>query len=144
MTKSAERYVAFTFGVVFVIVLLLLAIKYPLPTPFQYNVFRIVLALAAGGVAGMIPGFLTVTVSTWLRAGGALAVFVVVYFYSPAKLTGVKVTTEQELEMEKPLVQASSEGLPSLIVRKSDELLDPRVLTRRYQNLKIDGTKAKI
>ena len=34
----------------------------------------------------MIPGFITVSVSTWLRAGGALAVFAVVYFYNPAAL----------------------------------------------------------
>jgi hypothetical protein len=75
--KSVERYFAFGFGIVFVVVLMVLAIYFPNPTPFQYTVFRIVLALASGGVAAMIPGFLTVQVSTWLRAGGTLAVFVI-------------------------------------------------------------------
>jgi hypothetical protein len=75
---------AFSFGVVFVLTILTLSLKFPNPTPFQFNTFRTVLALAAGGVAAMIPGFLTVTVKNWVRAGGALAVFVLVYFYSPA------------------------------------------------------------
>jgi hypothetical protein len=71
-----------------VAVLIVVAIAVPNPTGFQYTVFRIVLALAAGGVAAMIPGFLQVKVSTFIRAGGALAVFVIVYFYSPAALVG--------------------------------------------------------
>ena len=146
MAKVSERYIAFVFGVVFVIVLLLLAIKFPNPTPFQYTVFRIVLALAAGGVAAMIPGFLTITVSKWLRAGGALAVFAVVYFYSPAGLTGVTVKTEQDVEIEKPVVQGAkaASNLPSLIVTKPDELSDAQALAQRYQSLKVDGVRATV
>lgn len=90
MLASAERLgprlAVFVFGVVFVITLLVLAIRFPHPTPFQYTVFRIVLALAAAGVAAFIPGFLDVRVSTFLTASGAFAVFAVVYFFSPAKL----------------------------------------------------------
>lgn len=86
MKKSDEKKLAYVFGVVFVVVLLVLALAVPNPTEFQYTVFRIVLALAAAGVAAMVPGFLEVTVSTWIRAGGALAIFVIVYFYSPAAL----------------------------------------------------------
>lgn len=59
---------------------------FPNPTAFQYTIFRSVLSLAAAGVAAMIPGFITISVSTWLRAGGALAVFAVVYFYNPAAM----------------------------------------------------------
>ena len=81
-----ERIVAVVFGVMFVTTMLVIAIKFPNPTPFQYTTFRIVLALACAGVASVIPGVLNVSVGTWIRAGGALAVFVVVYFYSPASL----------------------------------------------------------
>jgi hypothetical protein len=165
MSKSVERYLAFGFGVVFVVVLLVLATRYPNPTPFQYTVFRIVLALASGGVAAMIPGFLSVQVSTWLRAGGALAVFVIVYFYSPAGLTGVKVKTEQELEIEKPIVHvdggqqkqrvgvraffvetvyAQSSPLPNLTITRADQLLLPEVWGKRYQSLTIDGVRAEV
>jgi hypothetical protein len=86
MTKGAQRIAAFGFGVTFVSVLLVLALFVPNPTPFQYTVFRIVLALAAGGVAAMIPGFIQLTISSWVQAGGALAVFLIVFFYSPAAL----------------------------------------------------------
>jgi len=49
---------------------------------------RTILALAGGGVAAVIPGSLEITVKLGtklaLRAGGALAVFVVLYFWLPA------------------------------------------------------------
>jgi len=84
--RLGPRIAVFTFGVAFVITLLVLAARFPHPTPFQYAVFKSVLALAAAGIAAFIPGFLDVKVSTFLAAGGAFAVFAVVYFFSPAKL----------------------------------------------------------
>jgi hypothetical protein len=86
MSKGIEKLLAFAFGVVFVSVLVALAVFIPRPTPYQYTVFRIVLALAAAGAAAVFPGFLTARVGTLVRAGGALAVFAVIYFYSPAAL----------------------------------------------------------
>lgn len=90
--------IAFTFGVLFVIVLLVLAIVFPKPTSFQYSVFRIVLSIAAAGVAAMIPGFINIelesTVGLIVRAGGALAVFVIVFFFNPARLAVHKETID--------------------------------------------------
>jgi hypothetical protein len=86
MTKKMERLAVFVFGVVFVVVMLVLAVAIPSPTATQYDTFKIVLALAAAGVAAFIPGFLDVTVPGWIRAGGALAVFVLVFTKSPANL----------------------------------------------------------
>jgi hypothetical protein len=90
LSKSAQQKAAFVFGIVFVGVLLGIAVLFPNPTPFQYTVFRIVLALASAGIAAMIPGFLHVEVGTAVRAGGAIAVFVVVYFFSPVALPAVE------------------------------------------------------
>ena len=90
MPKHVETILAFVFGVVFVSVLLGVAFLVPEPKPFQYTVFRIVLALAAAGVAAVIPGILMVNPWKWLRAGGAFAVFVIVYFYAPAALEAIK------------------------------------------------------
>src|SRR5262245_15907864 len=90
MTKKTQQRAAFGFGVVFIVATLALAIAFPNPTLFQFTVFRIVLALAAAGVAAMIPGFIELQVSEWIRAGGALAVFVLVYFYNPASLVAHK------------------------------------------------------
>lgn len=86
INKGSQQLIAFVFGVVFTSVLLILAIFFPNPTGFQFIVFRIVLALAAAGVAAMIPGILEVELSNWIKAGGALSVFIITYFYNPAQL----------------------------------------------------------
>ena len=75
MTKAQERIAVFIFGVVFVIALLILAVAVREPTPLQYQVFNVVLALAAAGVAAMLPGFIETNLPKWARAGGSLAVF---------------------------------------------------------------------
>jgi hypothetical protein len=86
MKKSTERLLALIFGISFITAILVLAVAFPSPSAFQYQVFRIVLALAAAGFVSMTPGFIEVTISKFLRAGGALAVFAIVYFYNPAAL----------------------------------------------------------
>lgn len=95
-TATAQLIVAFVFGLTFVIVLLILSTKFPLPTPFQYNVFRTVLSLAGAGVAAMIPGFINIelhsTVGLLIRAGGALAVFVIIFFFNPAQLALMQIS----------------------------------------------------
>jgi hypothetical protein len=86
-----ERTLIFVFGIGVVFLLLYLAVAYREPSAFQYAVFRTVLALAAAGVAALVPGVLHLELP-WagagfaLKAGGALAVFVIVYFFSPAAL----------------------------------------------------------
>ena len=80
---------AFFFGVVFVATLLAIAVIVRHPTPFLYTVSRIILALAAAGVAAVIPGLLNVTVSTILTASGALGVFAIVYFFAPAAMPDI-------------------------------------------------------
>lgn len=158
MNKKNERFLAFAFGVTFVVVLLALATLFPNPTPFQYTVFRIVLALAAAGVASMISGFLEVEIPTKLKAGGAFAVFVIVFFFSPAGLVGVTVETEQDKELKKPVVSldppsrssliskayAQSKPLPDLTVTKVDQLLRPEVWGAHYQSITIDGVHAQV
>jgi len=81
-----EIVTAFSFGVVFIVAIMTIAILRPNPTAFEYTVFRIVIALAAAGIGAILPGFLDVSFKKWLRAGGALAVFAVVYFFAPAAL----------------------------------------------------------
>lgn len=98
MNAKTEKQFAIIFGVVLIITLLILAVIFPRPTAFQYFVFRIVLALASACTAVMLPGVLSVKVKTWIRATGALAVFVVVYFWNPANLLVRQVEPKQALE----------------------------------------------
>lgn len=111
MKKSTQIICAFAFGVVFIIVMLCIAIKIPYPTDFQFLTFRVTLALAAGGIAAMLPGFIALEISRLIRAGGALAAFAAIYFVNPASLAvqghpaqaaGVFVT---ELPQDKNLVE---------------------------------------
>ncbi|WYD80496.1 MAG: DUF1566 domain-containing protein [Candidatus Electrothrix gigas] len=88
--KANTTLLAFIFGLCFVAALLVLAIWFPNPTAFQYTVFRITLALAAAGIAGVIPGMIRLKMQPgamlMIHAGGALAVFVIVYLLAPAAL----------------------------------------------------------
>jgi hypothetical protein len=108
--ETAQIIVAFIFGVTFIVTMLVLAIFFPRPEPFQYTVFRVTLALAAAGVAAMIPGFITLnfnpSAAVLIHAGGALAVFVIVYFLSPAGLVAESPRSQ--------VLAAGAEGLNSL------------------------------
>ena len=81
-------WLAFTFGCVFMAVIQALAFIGDRLDNQRFEILRIVLALAGGGIGGVIPGFLDLNMKAgqkWtLRAGGGLAVFIVLYFWSPA------------------------------------------------------------
>ncbi|QYM91004.1 hypothetical protein [Dickeya zeae] len=84
MTKNHEKIAAFIFGVIFIAVMLMVSICIPNPTHSQSITFRTILSIAASGVATFFPGFIEVEISKWLRAGGAIAIFAVVYNILPA------------------------------------------------------------
>lgn len=73
---------AFGFGVLFLTVMLIFAVAFPNPSTFAQWVF-IVLAVASAGVGAVIPGMLNVDLA-FAKAGGALALFVLVYATKPA------------------------------------------------------------
>jgi len=72
-------------GVVLLSSVLLVAVLVPHPTPFQYVAFRTTLSLAATCVAASIPWLMSASgdVQRAGSIGGALAVFVIVYFLDP-------------------------------------------------------------
>jgi hypothetical protein len=84
-----EKITATVGGAGFLIALLVIAVLIPEPTDFQIFVFRLILAVAAGAFGSVIPGFLAVDGEVKkfsIRAGGALALFVIVYFLNPPAL----------------------------------------------------------
>ena len=85
-TPTWERVAVFTIGVAFIAMLLAIALGVPEPSDFQIFIFRVVLALGAGALGALIPGFVEVTFRSWLRAGGAIALFVIVYTINPPAL----------------------------------------------------------
>src|SRR4051812_13585528 len=85
-----DKILAFSFGIIFIAILLIVAVLIPEPSATSYTVFRIVLALAAAGVGAVLPGFISINVGGWLRAGGAIALFVIVYFFAPAPVSPIE------------------------------------------------------
>jgi hypothetical protein len=97
-TRRLETGLALVLGCVFLGAVVWLAFREQALSEQQFEILRIVLALAGAGVAGVIPGFLDVGMKAGnmtLRAGGALAVLVILYFWSPAhwKLASPAATT---------------------------------------------------
>jgi hypothetical protein len=82
---TIDKIMAYLFGAVFCTVLLVVAVLIPDPTPTSMFIFRVVLSIAAGGIGAVIPGLLQVDIP-YVRAGGALALTVVVYFFNPPHL----------------------------------------------------------
>jgi hypothetical protein len=74
---------AFVFGIIFISVMLVFAVLFPNPSPSTQKTFSTVLALAAGGVGAMLPGELRLRSVPFLRAGGALGLFALVYLFQP-------------------------------------------------------------
>ena len=83
---QTTMFAIFGFGVLFVTVILVLALVFPNPTGLQYLVMRIILALATASVATLLTGFISVEIPKIVKAGGAFAVFIIVFFYNPASL----------------------------------------------------------
>jgi hypothetical protein len=83
-----------------------------------------VLALAAAGAGAMIPGFINLdlkpTEGLIVRAGGALAVFVIVFFFNPARLATMEATARSHAQR---LRQTQSGGNNSSNVQAGGDIM---------------------
>ena len=85
-SRSLERIAIFLFGAMFTIVCLILAIYFPNPSPFQYIVFQIGSGLVYGRRGHILTRVLVGQVHPGIRAGGAIAVFILIFLINPAAL----------------------------------------------------------
>lgn len=72
-------------GLGLLLLTVVLAVVLPQPTSFQMFVFRLVAALGAGGIGANIPGVFKLDLPA-VSAGGALALFGLVWLVNPPKL----------------------------------------------------------
>jgi len=96
-----EKIAGFVFGVIFVTALLLLSVFIPEPSAMQYATFKTILALAAAGVGGILAGTIHIkgSIQKWsVRAGGALAIFLVIYFFTPAPAPSAEPAISQTIK----------------------------------------------
>ena len=133
-----ERIAVFAFGVIFIITMLVLAVKFPNPKEFPYTVFRIVLAVAIAGVAAFVPGFLQVNVNGIVRAGGAMAVFVIVYFFSPAKLVSDPIIPPPPIEDAQKTIESWQQKVDTEQYAKAWEEASEATQHSFYKNVFVD------
>ena len=78
--------VLLTVGLVLIFVALIVALIVPKPSVFQFWVLRVILALGGACIGAIIPGFIEFASQIneiALRAGGAIALFLVIYLINP-------------------------------------------------------------
>ena len=97
--QHVEKIAVFAFGIIFLTVILVLVVIYPMPSTAMFFAFRLTMALSAAGIGALLPGFLNLDVPLpvkgGVRAGGALALFASVWFVNPATL-GIEVQPPEE------------------------------------------------
>src|SRR5262249_3094357 len=71
----------------------------PKPSDFQIFIYRVVMSLAAAGIGAVIPGFIYVKVSSLVRAGGAIACFVLVYLVNPPSLASQQLRSQSYFDV---------------------------------------------
>jgi hypothetical protein len=81
---TVETLLSFVFGASIVIFMLFVQ-----PKPGMERTYRIVISLAAAGIAAVVPGMLNISAKGGkrftIRAAGAVAVFVIVYLINPGQ-----------------------------------------------------------
>jgi hypothetical protein len=83
-SSNIDRYLAFAFGIIFFGALLYLATIEKNPTALQTQIYVTILAIAAGGIGAILPGFIEVKYKGAVRAGGALGLAALIYLNAPA------------------------------------------------------------
>ncbi|MBC8046088.1 MAG: carboxypeptidase regulatory-like domain-containing protein [Fimbriimonadaceae bacterium] len=82
MTNKKQNYVAFITGCIFLLIVLAVVLWKETPSPTTFFVIRVLLALAAGAFATILPGFLKIE-NTLIKAGGPIAIAVGIYLWNP-------------------------------------------------------------
>ncbi len=101
----------FYIGLILLAFSVLIAIRFPEPTPFQAYIFRGLFALSGAAIASEVPGFFEVN-SGLVSAGGALGVLAALYLLNPPKL----IQSAKHQRRETPLLRKKSAQLRSVEV----------------------------
>ena len=129
-------------GLVFILVLR----KEPFTDPNKVVLIRIVLSMATAIIGAVIPGFLNVGLTfkgVAIRSGGALALFVITYFFTPTVLPLSKL--EENTEKTKEAVNRIATKFDAVFVQAIFELPDERLEIKALKKvLKMFGVSSSI
>ncbi len=123
-TIDLNTLLAFGFGVGFLAIMLGFAVAFPNPTPFQIRVFMTALATSAAGVGAVLPGYLHVEYKNVFRAGGALGLFAVVWFFQPV-IEKNAVTFETPEQSPDPVIATFFDALDRGEIMQVYDQIDP-------------------
>lgn len=132
---DVKALIAFVFGAIFIITILAFATLVKDPSSTAIWTYRVILALAAGGVAAILPGFIDVKYKSFVQAGGAIGVFVLVLMAFPTPSAGPEKPAATEKAAEAP-AQAASPAASQAIVWPTE---DPDFVARKYVELVDNG-----
>lgn len=107
-----QKIAGIIFGIIFISVILVIILLIPNPTPEQFFVFRIILALAGGGISFLISGKIGVKGNMSKLAVGAVggfAVFIIISF-APVFVNKEKNKEEKMQKVESKITQNVGEG----------------------------------
>lgn len=130
-----KSLIAFVFGAIFVITILVFTAVVKSPSPAEIWTYRVILALAAAGVAAILPGFIDIKYKTAVQAGGALGIFVLVLLMFPAPAS-----TPAKAVSAPPAAPAVSEAVvwptedPEFAARKYVDLVDNGKLLEAFES----------
>lgn len=120
----------FILGAIALIAILVLVIFIPTPSDQQFIVFRILIALGGAAFSLSITGFITIHLNlpgkSYLVAGGSLAVFVVLFFFTPPVIPrstapgGTSSTTTMPRETPTPTIQTQSLSYSISVCKPAD------------------------
>ena len=98
------RLLAFVVGALFIVAVLYIVFASETMTNQQFFVIRLVAALAAAGFAALLPGFLNIEMklptNVAVRGGGAIGVFLLVWFVNPPPIEPVNDGDDLPLQHE--------------------------------------------
>jgi hypothetical protein len=106
-----EKIAISAFGVVFLLIVLIITVYFPKPADFQVFVFRVVLSLAAGAIAAIVPGFFHIESRlrrNVVKASGAIGISVLVYLTNPPRLATRQTDLQQAPQQQIGSVQQKS------------------------------------
>lgn len=126
--------IAFVFGAIFIVTILVFTTVVKDPSPTAIWTYRVILALAAGGVAAILPGFIDVKYKGFVQAGGAVGVFVLVLvaFPAPEPAPEKVVATERAAEAAPQDFVWPTED-PEFVARKYVDLVDNGKFLEAYE-----------
>jgi hypothetical protein len=137
---DVKTLIAFAFGAIFIITILVFTAVVKDPSPTEVWTYRIILALAAAGVAAILPGFIDIKYKGFVQAGGAIGVFVLILLAFPAPETKPQVaptpapeTAKVETTTPQAVVWPTED--PDFVARKYVELVDNGKYLEAYEQI---------